>query len=72
MQRVWKKLAFQQGDGGLPHEPELRAGHCQGEAFPPELQDVRRGSDGGAQHHLGEHRSPPGQSGEEDKDQMLP
>ncbi len=67
MQRVWKKLALKQGDGGLPHAPDKWTGHRQGEALPTGLQDVRRGSHGDAKHFLREHRDPYGESGEEDK-----
>lgn len=72
MHQVWKRLAFQPGDGGLSHAPNIWAWHCQGEALPSELQAVQRSSNGEAQHPLREHRHPPGESGEEDKNQMLP
>lgn len=55
MLHVQKKLAFQPGDGCLPHAPELWTGHCQGQAFPSELQEVHRSSNGEAQRHHREH-----------------
>lgn len=67
MHQVWQSLAFQLGEGGLPYAPDTRAGPGQGEALPSELQDVRSSSQGGAQHHLREHRHPSGESGGQDK-----
>lgn len=49
MFHVPETMAFQQGDGGLPHVPEKRAGHCQSDAVTSELQKVLQRSNGGAQ-----------------------
>lgn len=52
MFHVQKRMAFQQGEGALPHAPEKRAGHCQGETLTPELQDVLRSSNGESQRGI--------------------
>lgn len=48
MHHMWEKLAFQSGDGDLPHEADQWAGHCKGQAFTPELQEVPQRADGDA------------------------
>lgn len=67
MHRLWTRLVFQQGDGGLPHAPGQQAGRCQDEAEPSEVQDLQRRSDGEAQHRLPQHPHPHEESGGEDK-----
>lgn len=65
-------MAFQQSEGGLPHVPDKRAGHRQGEAVTSELQNVLRRSNGRAQRRIGQHPHLDGESGGENKAEVLP
>lgn len=72
MHQMWKKLAFQPCDGGLPHEAGRRAGNCQGEAHPSELQEVCRSPYGEAHCSRRQHRGPHGEPDGKNKNKVLP
>lgn len=63
---VSKRLAFKPSHGDFPHAPGSREGHRQGEALPPELQELPQCPDGGSHDHFRQHHHPHEEPGEED------
>lgn len=62
-----EKLAFKPGHGGFPHASYEWAGHRQGEALAPKLQDMFQCTDGETKCGVRQHSSPHGDPDGENK-----